>query len=70
MKDTNHKIFGYDWKDIQDRQMKRYVRLRIDVHSALPIATDSDKKMLEDYGSIEALKEAGFMGVVDRLSRS
>jgi hypothetical protein len=68
VKNTSNPIFGYPWEEIQARQQGTY-RPKPIVFSPLPAATDEDRALLAQYGSIEALKVAGLFGVVDRLSR-
>ena len=67
-KDTNHKIFGYDWADIQNAQRGGSLHKPITLKS-LQAATDDDRRLLAEFGSIEELKNAGLHGVADRLSR-
>lgn len=62
-------IFGYEWEDIQRAQEGGTLARRVQQNSK-PIATDADKAMLVQYGSIDALKNAGMLGVVDRLINS
>jgi hypothetical protein len=68
---ASRKIFGYEWEDIQRAQ--RGGRLSHPVDTSKPIShapTDDDRKLLVEYGSISALKSAGFHGSADRLERS
>ncbi len=67
-KDTSHKIFGYDWADIQNAQRGGSLHKAI-TPKPPQAATDDDRRLLAKFGSVEALKNAGLYGVVDRLSR-
>ena len=69
MKDTHNTIFGYSWEEIQARQQGTY-RPKPIVHTPPALANDADYKALERAGSMDALRQAGMFGIVDRLSRS
>ena len=62
------KIMGYDWGDIRRAQQGGTLSRPI-VRAALASATDDDRALLAQYGSLDALRAAGLCGVVDRLSR-
>ncbi len=67
----NDKIFGFEWEHllrVQRKQASLHSHVPL-VPQPLPSATDSDRAMLQKYGSIEALQAAGMHGIVDRLSR-
>jgi hypothetical protein len=67
---ASRKIFGYEWEDIQ--RALRGGRLSHPVDTSKPIShapTDDDRKLLVEYGSISALKSAGFNGIADRLEK-
>lgn len=64
-----NKIFGRDWDDIQRAQSKTG-KLNKAIDTCLPSKkppTDSDRELLKQYGSVQALKDAGLFGVADRL---
>lgn len=60
------KILGYDWEDIQRAQQGGSLSRPV-APSGRPPATDKDRELLQQYGSISALRDAGFHGAVDRL---
>lgn len=65
------RIFGYEWADIQRAQQKLGSLNRsfdVSKSSGAQPATDADRKLLEQHGSVEALRAAGLHGVVDRLA--
>ena len=62
------KIFGYEWETIQRAQRGEDWRPKIDsTKPAKAPATDSDRALLAQYGSLDALKAVGLHGVADRL---
>ena len=64
-------IFGHSWEAIQRAQ--RGGRLHETIDTSKPstrTATDDDVALLQQYGTIEALKAAGLFGVADRLEHS
>lgn len=67
-RDTNEKIFGYDWTDIQRAQQGGSLHRPLKLTPA-QTATDADRALFVKFGSLEALREAGLHGVVDRLAR-
>lgn len=64
-------VMGYGWEDIQRAQQGGRLSQRIDTSKpAAPTATDDDRALLTQYGSIEALEAASLYGVADRLRRA
>lgn len=61
------KIFGRDWKDIQDMQMG--LKPPATQMGSKPPATQADKNLLDKYG-IEGLESMQYFGVLDRLRNS
>ena len=61
------KIFGYDWKDIQAMQNKTYWK-QLARNSSIRPANKGDYDLLQKYGSLEALKQAGFNGSYEVLN--
>ena len=68
MKDTNNKIFGYEWSDIQAMQNGTYSRSPI-IFKDKPLATDNDILLLHEKG-IDYLEAEQLYGVIDRLRNS
>lgn len=63
-------IFGHSWEAIQRAQRGGRLHERIDTSKPIAHApTDDDRALLVKYGSIQALKDAGFYGSADRLER-
>ena len=63
-------IFGHSWEAIQRAQRGGRLHERIDISKPTNHApTDDDRALLAKYGSIQALKDAGFYGSADRLER-
>jgi hypothetical protein len=61
-------IVGHTWEEIQAMQQGRYVRPTIDTSKpGKAPATDADRKLLAEHGTVEALEAAGLHGVADRL---
>ena len=63
------KIFGRDWKDIQDMQMGLYKPKTVSGPYSKPPATQADKNLLDKYGT-EGLESMQYFGVLDRLRNS
>jgi len=67
----NKLIFGHSWEAIQRAQRGGRLHETIDTSKpGAPTATADDAALLQQYGTIEALKAAGLFGVADRLERS
>jgi hypothetical protein len=63
-------IFGYSFDDILRAQQGG--RLSRPVDTSRPLnhgVTERDRELLSEYGSVQALKDAGFFGAADRLER-
>lgn len=66
----NDSIFGHSWEAIQRAQRGGQLHERIDTSKPISHApTDADRALLAKYGSIQALKDAGFYGSADKLER-
>jgi hypothetical protein len=64
-------IVGHSWEAIQRAQQGGRLHERIDTSKpAASTATAEDLALLNQYGTIAALKEAGLWGVADRLERN
>jgi len=62
------KIVGHDWADIQRAQLGGQLHRKVDLSKpAKPAASEADRALLAQYGTVEALEAAGLFGVADRL---
>lgn len=65
---SSNDIFGRSWEEIRNMQQKKNASRPVDTSKpAKAPASEDDKRMLSEYGSIEALENAGLFGVADRL---
>lgn len=65
-------IFGYSFEEISSMQQRTFKSKTIDTSIPSDDITKyavSDKEALEKYG-LDGLKEKGFFGIIDRLTRS
>lgn len=65
-------IFGYSWEEIQAAQ-SRTGRLGHAIDTSAPVAplalSDTDRKLIAQHGTVEALEAAGYYGLADRIKR-